>query len=128
MCIRDRIDKQGYAADIERSVIGLIDDPSVVLAPTVDQGNPYQGERLGFEVYSSAIPPKGTAVTLVIQGATQSEISEVERYEEELKEIAALRRKQLNAREALRAVPSPPPFEVQLDLNAHSELGYPDPQ
>ena len=118
------INSNGYAADIEQSIIGLIDDPTVVLAPTVDQGNPYQGERLGFEVYSSTIPPKGTPVTLVISKATKQEIAEIAHYEEELKELARAKRQKMLARDKLRPLPPPPPFELMLHLDARSQLTY----
>jgi hypothetical protein len=118
------INSNGYAADMELSVIGLIDDPTVVLAPTIDQGNPYQGERLGFEIYSSAIPPKGTPVTLVIQAATDQEIKEVAHYEEELEELAQLKRRKILKRDKLRPLPPPPPFELMLHLDARSQLTY----
>lgn len=118
------INENGYAADLEQSVIGLIDDPTVVLAPTVDQGNPYQGERLGFEVFSSAIPPKGTTVTVVIRGAGDQEIKEIARYEEELEELARLKRRRALERDKLRPLPAPPPFELLLHLDARSQLTY----
>ena len=118
------INNNGYAADMEQSIIGLIDDPTVVLSPTVDQGNPYQGERLGFEIYSSAIPPKGTPVTVVLQGASDKEIQEVAHYEEEMAELARLRRKQALERDKLRPLPAPPPFELLLHLDARSQLTY----
>lgn len=118
------IDSNGYVADRELSVIGLIDDPTVVLAPTVDPGNPYQGDRVGFEVYSSAIPPKGTPVTIVVRGAGKKELIEIARYEEELAEIAAVRRRRLEAEDKLRPLPPPPPFEVLLQIDARSDLGY----
>lgn len=118
------IDDEGYVADRFKSVIGLIDDATVVLSPTVDPGNPYQGDQLGYEIYSSAIPPKGTAVTLVIQEASDQEISEVAHYEKELKELQELRRKQRIERNKQRPLPSPPPFEVNLYIDARSELSY----
>lgn len=118
------IDKNGYVADRELSVIGLIDDPTVVLSPTIDQGNPYRGERFGFEVYSSSIPPKNTPVTLVLQSASGKELAEIERYEEELKELAELRRRRIAERDRIRPIPPPPPFEITLHIDARSELSY----
>ena len=118
------IDQEGYVADRFKSVIGLIDDATVVLSPTVNPGNPYQGDQLGYEVYSSAIPPKGTAVTLVIKEASGQEIDEVAHYERELKLLQELRRKQRIAKDKLRPLPPPPPFEVNLFINARSELSY----
>ena len=118
------IDKEGYVADRFHSVIGLIDDATVVLAPTIDPGNPYRGDRFGYEVYSSAIPPKGTKVTLVIQAATPTEIKEVAQYEKELRELREVRRKLIAEKNKLRPLPPPPPFELNLFLRARSELSY----
>ena len=64
---------------------------------------------LGFEIYSSAIPPKGTPVTLVIQAATDQEIKEIAHYEEELEELAQLKRRETLERDKLRPLPPPPP-------------------
>jgi hypothetical protein len=118
------IDREGYAADNFKSIIGLIDDATVVLAPTVDTGNPYQGDQLGYEIYSSAIPPKGTPLTLVIQGASKKEIKEVAHYESELQALRELRRQQRIARNKLKPLPPPPTFELNLRLDARSKLSY----
>lgn len=118
------INQEGYLADRFYSVVGLIEDATVVLSPTADQGNPYRGDRLGFEVYTSAIPPKGTAVTLVIQAAGPTEIIEVAQYERELGELREIRRTQAAARDRRRPLPAPPPFELNLYLNARSTLSY----
>ena len=118
------IDQEGYVADRFKSVIGLIDDATVVLSPTVNPGNPYQGDQLGYEVYSSAIPPKGTAVTLVIKEASGQEIAEIAHYERELKQIQEIRRKQRIAKDKQRPLPPPPPFEINLFIDARSELSY----
>lgn len=118
------IDQNGYLADRFKSVIGLIDDSTVVLSPTTDQGNPYRGDQLGFEVYSSSIPPKGTAVTLVIQAAGPKEIAEVARYEQELSELQEIKRARIAERNKRRPLPFPPPFELNLYINARSALSY----
>ena len=118
------IDKEGYLADRFKSVIGLIDDATVVLANTNDQGNPYRGDKLGYEVYSSAIPPKGTEVTLVIKAAGPQEIKEVARYQQELQELRELKRARIAERNKLRPLPPPPPFELNLYLDARSTLSY----
>ena len=118
------IDKDGYLADRFKSVIGLIDDATVVLANTNDQGNPYRGDKLGYEVYSSAIPPKGTKVTLVIKAAGPKEIKEVARYQQELQELRELKRARIAERNKLRPLPPPPPFELNLYLDARSTLSY----
>ena len=118
------IDREGYVADRFKSVIGLIDDMTVILSPTADQGNPYRGDQLGYEVYSSAIPPRGTKVTLVIQAAGPQEIKEVARYEEELQELRAIRRARIAEQNKRRPLPPPPPFELNLYLDARSTLSY----
>ncbi len=61
-----------YVADMEKSVIALIEDMSAVLIPISNQGNPYRGGDLGFEVYTDAIPPAGTSVTLVLEGISEA--------------------------------------------------------
>jgi hypothetical protein len=61
--------KGKYTADIEKSVIALIEDGTCVLVPVSDYGNPYRGGDLGFEVYTDAIPPVGTRVNIVVEGA-----------------------------------------------------------
>jgi hypothetical protein len=58
-----------YGADMDRSVIALIPDQIAVIGTTGGQGNPYQGDGLGFEVHKAVIPPKGTAVTLLVDVA-----------------------------------------------------------
>ena len=55
-----------YGADMDRSVITLINDQIAVIGTTAQAGNPYQGEGLGFEVNEKIIPMKGTAATLII--------------------------------------------------------------
>ena len=114
----------GYVADHMKSVIGLIDDGTVVLAPTIDSGNPYRGEQLGFEIFSSAIPPKGTKVTLVIQASTTETIKEIAHYQEALKELQVLKRKKQLAQNKLKPLPPPPNFELNLHLDARSTLTY----
>ena len=118
------INESGYVADHMKSVIGLINDGTVILAPTIDPGNPYRGVQLGYEIFSSAIPPKGTKVTLVIQAAAKREIKEIARYQEELKELQILRRKRQLARDKLKPLPPPPNFELNLHLDARSTLTY----
>jgi hypothetical protein len=57
-----------YSADTSKSIMGLVPDPTTVIAVMGNEGNPYQGME-GFEVHTKAIPPKGTPVTLVIEPA-----------------------------------------------------------
>ena len=118
------VTEEGYMADRDKSVIGLIEDPTVILAATESQGNPYRGAQEGLEVYSSVIPPKGTPVTLVIQGATDQEIKEIAHYKEELAELAAVRLKREEEQSKLKPLPAPPPYELLLHLNARSSLSY----
>lgn len=58
-----------YGADMDRSVIALIPDQIAVIGTTGAEGNPYQGDGLGFEVHKKVIPPKGTPITLLIEVA-----------------------------------------------------------
>lgn len=55
-----------YAADSDRSMFALIPDDVAVAMVAGDQGNPYQGELQGFEVYKEKVPPIGTPLTLVV--------------------------------------------------------------
>lgn len=55
-----------YSADQSKSVVGLVPDPTTVVAAVGNEGNPYQGME-GFEVFTKTIPPKGTPVTLIFE-------------------------------------------------------------
>lgn len=55
-----------YSADTDRSIFALIPDDAAVVMVGGDKGNPYRGERQGFEVFKDVIPPKGTPITLVV--------------------------------------------------------------
>jgi hypothetical protein len=57
-----------YSADTSKSILGLVPDPTTVIAVLGNEGNPYQGME-GFEVHTKIMPPKGTPVTLVIEPA-----------------------------------------------------------
>jgi len=117
-----------YAADLERSVVGLIEDPTAVLSPTTDSGNPYRGDELGLEVYTAAIPPAGTPVTLVVRPASHQDEKELEEYVEELKRITALRERLEAARAAREGRTLPrPEFELPAQPEASSSLEYPEP-
>lgn len=61
--------EQRYSADMDRSIVGLIPDDTVVVKTKAELGNPYQGENLGFEINKKNIPPKGTKVTLIFEAA-----------------------------------------------------------
>lgn len=121
------INEQGYAADLDKSVIGLISDPTVVLSLAGNnEGNPYRGVQQGYEIYSSMIPSKGTSVTLVIQEATKEEIQEVARYQEQLAELAEVRRKRVAEENSRKPLPPPDPFEILLYIDSSSSLSYQD--
>ena len=117
-----------YVADLERSVIGLIEDPTVVLSPTTQSGNPYRGDEQGLEVYTAAIPPKGTRVTLVLRPASHQDERELDEYVAELKRINALRERFEAERAAREGRPLP---RLELDLPAlpehSSSLEYGEP-
>ena len=115
-----------YAADLDRSVVGLIDDPSAVLIPLIDTGNPYKGDLLGYEVYTSAIPPKGTNVRLVIKPASKSEISEMEAFIEKAKKLRQLRDQMQALKAKFKPVPAPPYFNLDSIPHPHSNLVYGD--
>jgi hypothetical protein len=58
-----------YSGDSSHTLIGLIKDPNAVVVLEDDAGNPYRGDHLGYEVNKKKMPPKGTAVTLIIRPA-----------------------------------------------------------
>lgn len=119
------VSNQGqYIADLDRSVIGLIPDESVVLATAVDKGNPYRGDAKGYEAHTSALPKKGTLVSLVIRPTSPQEEGEVEALVEELKRLkeAAAQQAQRSARE----LPAPPPFIINLPSTPVSSQPYED--
>lgn len=55
-----------YAADTDRSVVALIPDGTAVIGNVADDGNPYRGDDLGYEVYRERVPPVGTPVAFLI--------------------------------------------------------------
>ena len=117
-----------YVADLERSVVGLIEDSTAVLSPTSDTGNPYRGDELGLEVYTAALPPKGTSVTLVLRPASHQDEKELEEYIAELKRINELRERfeaERAAREG-RSLPRPE-FDLTALPTSASELEYGEP-
>jgi len=116
-------DRNIYIADIERSVVGLIQDTSVVIGLAQERGNPYRGEALGFEVHTSVIPSKGTPVTLVVRPASYQDNLN---YEVALKELKAQRAEELK-RQAEAEVLSPAPrpsFMVSAPPHPSSALTY----
>jgi hypothetical protein len=56
-----------YSADGGRSIVALIPDDTCVVGVMGDEGNPYRGDDLGYEVNTKIIPPVGTPVTLVFE-------------------------------------------------------------
>ena len=56
-----------YGGDLSRSVVGLVTDDSCILAVPVDEGNPYQGSMMGYEMFTKVLPPLNTPVVLVIE-------------------------------------------------------------
>ncbi|MFN3198071.1 MAG: YdjY domain-containing protein [Bradymonadia bacterium] len=60
-----------YAADNDRSVVALVPDGTAIIGNVADDGNPYRGDGLGFEVYRERVPPLGTPVAFVIQSANK---------------------------------------------------------
>jgi len=113
-----------YMGDLDRSVIGLIPDETVVLAADEDKGNPYRGDSNGYEAHTSAIPTKGTEVELVIRPAGPQSKEEVEGYVQALKQI-----KEAQAKEALKAsdtLPPAPPFIINLPSSPFSSKPYRD--
>ena len=65
-----------YSADSDRSVVALIPDRIAVVVIGDDAGNPYQGDRLGYDVHTEAIPAIGTPARLVfkVHGAEPGKI------------------------------------------------------
>jgi hypothetical protein len=116
-------DRNIYIADIERSVVGLIEDASVVIGLAQERGNPYHGEALGFEVHTSVIPSKGTPVTLVIRPASYQDNLD---YEATLTNLKAQRAKELKRQaEAKARGPAPrPSFMVSTPPHPSSALTY----
>lgn len=57
-----------YSADTSKSIVGLVPDPTTVIAAAGNEGNPYEGME-GFEVNTKVIPPKGTPMTIVVEPA-----------------------------------------------------------
>lgn len=58
-----------YAADADRSVVALVPDGTAIIGNVSDDGNPYRGDGLGFEVYKEVVPPVGTPVAFIIEAS-----------------------------------------------------------
>lgn len=119
-----RVYQGKYIADLDRSVIGLIPDETVVLAATLDKGNPYRGDANGYEAHSSVIPPKGTKIELVIRPASPQDKEEVEAY---VKMLKKLKEEDLNQQlKDPNALPHVPSFSIQFPSAPSSSQSYQD--
>lgn len=58
---------QVYVADMEKLAVGMLYHGACVLNVASNAGNPYAGEDKGFEINTNAVPPLGTAVTVIFQ-------------------------------------------------------------
>lgn len=56
-----------FLSDAERAHIALWEQPSILINLDSPAGNPYQGDQQGFDVNTTAVPPAGTAVTLIFR-------------------------------------------------------------
>jgi len=64
--------KEVFASALYGNVIGIWYDAACILNLPVVRGNPYRGDRLGFEVNSKQMPSEGTPVTLTLIAPTKS--------------------------------------------------------
>ena len=67
----ERDGKEYYAADSAGGIIGLMHKGASVVQYGENIGIPYQGENLGLECNTDAIPPAGTAVRLIFTRVTE---------------------------------------------------------
>lgn len=54
-----------YAANLSGIIVGIWPDPSTVIQYGIENGNPYEGKRLGIEINEKLVPKVGTKVDLV---------------------------------------------------------------
>jgi len=59
--------KEVYVGDVERLAVAVWYHAACVLNLGVAVGNPYRGERLGFEIKRAAVPPVGTPVRIIFK-------------------------------------------------------------
>jgi len=111
-----------YMADLDMSVIGLIPDETTVLALIEDKGNPYRGDRQGYEAHTSAMPKVGAELSLVIREASAQQSDEVARGVELMKRLNEERARQAQVEEP--QLPSAPPFIISLPSLPSSSLPY----
>ncbi|MCX7915479.1 MAG: YdjY domain-containing protein [Verrucomicrobiae bacterium] len=58
-----------FQADAEEAHIALWWNPAIPINVIGNFGIPYQGDDLGFEVFTDRVPPTGTPVTLILRKA-----------------------------------------------------------
>lgn len=58
-----------FIADVEKSLVALWYDPSALLNPREDMGNPYRGDASGLEVDATTLPKRGTRVRFILRPA-----------------------------------------------------------
>lgn len=58
-----------FQADAEEAHIALWWNPAIPINVVGDFGIPYQGDNLGFEVFTERVPPTGTPVKLILRKA-----------------------------------------------------------
>lgn len=56
-----------YVGNVERLAVAIWYHAACVLNLGVAAGNPYRGEKLGFEINRAAVPPVGTPVRLIFR-------------------------------------------------------------
>jgi hypothetical protein len=59
--------REVFQADEEQAFIALWWEPSVLINLGAEYGDPYRGDNQGFEVKTSAVPPKDTPVKLILR-------------------------------------------------------------
>ena len=115
---------KGYTADLERSVIGLVPDSSVVLTTTLLTGNPYRGDHLGYEVAEHMVLPKGTSLSLILQPALKINESAIKLYQAKIQHRQSTLEYNKLIDRLNQPYPSPPPFEIRGSLTPSSALFY----
>ena len=59
--------KEIFLSDAEQAHIALWWSPAVLINLGGEFGNPYRGEEQGFEANSARLPPKDTAIKLILR-------------------------------------------------------------
>jgi hypothetical protein len=60
-------DRDVFQADEERAFIALWWEPSVLINLGAEYGDPYRGNKQGFEVKTSSVPSKDTPIKLIVR-------------------------------------------------------------